>query len=292
MSRAALPTLGVVAAGRASPAVTRLLVDLGAWSRVSGDDSAGAEAWLALSPQAPALPSVAASGRPLAMWVEDESEAQAAMDWHPVAVVTASIGAARQAAQEAILVLPGPESALPRARPVPPFVRARLRRRLGHAAAMVADLRDATPEGGGDAVRVAAAVVATGDALLPALAWGAPAVTDAASAAALGARDGIEVVVAHEDPSAAAAALASDLRRAALLSRVGRRLAELRGADAAVPAKLARRLGIAAPPGAWRATVHAALQELSASPLEATWARVERACGSLERVPASMASVA
>jgi len=96
---------------------------------------------------------------------------------------------------------------------------------------LVVDLRPettATPSRLNDTALAtcAAAVVAT-DLLPRALAWGAPVVTDAASARAAGAENERHLLVAPAAKAMAAAqSLGSDHASAAPLSRSGRRLAE------------------------------------------------------------------
>lgn len=117
-----------------------------------------------------------------------------------------------------------------------PFLRQRWRRREGLPDPMVVvvDGDRVVVDGAGDtpaaartpAVALASAAVVTGPALEGALSWGTPCVTDAASARALGAVDGVHVVVDEHDPLGRARELAADQPVAAALSRASRRLAE------------------------------------------------------------------
>lgn len=94
------------------------------------------------------------------------------------------------------------------------------------------------------ALGVASAVVATGEHLLPAFAWGAPTVTDPATALRVHARPGADTVVV-EDPSRRAErarALAADEPEAAQVATAGRRLVELRHDLATSVDHLLRRL--------------------------------------------------
>ena len=123
-------------------------------------------------------------------------------------------------------------------RPLSPFLRSRWRRReglpedlvveVGPAGCRVVGGSEVSPAGMPAALALAAAVVATGAALAEALAWGAPTVTTAGDAGALGARSGVHVEVADDLEAATQAAtdLARDWPRAAARGRAGRRLIE------------------------------------------------------------------
>lgn len=147
----------------------------------------------------------------------------------------------------------------PDAVPVAPFVRTRLRaaRGLAEPATLVCrggrwDLSgpDTVPD---DAVEPALAlasaiVVDTPHALLGALAWGCPAVTDAGTAAAVGAEPGRDCLVEAGAGHAAAAALARDDVLAARLSWHGRRRYELDHSLRYAADDVLRALGV---PGRW-----------------------------------------
>ena len=180
-----------------------------------GADEVGA--WMASSPAAPGLDRARATGKPV--------------------VVLAYEGAPPSLDVRAIP-------------PVTPYVRSRWRRRFGLRPDLVVDVADIPGDLRPTALAVAAAVIVHGrDLLLEALAWGAPTVTDAATAEAAEARAGEEVVVgAPAETAALAAALAADPRRAAALGRAGRRLVE-RGHDPLQAATALRQaLGLAAAP--------------------------------------------
>jgi len=134
--------------------------------------------------------------------------------------------------------------------PVSPFLRRRWRRRLGLPDVFVAEVGvRGAPElderTAGEALFLCAAAVVGPSHLLPALALGTPTVCTSDAAAAVGAEDGVHVVVtdggaAHD----AALALADDDERAALLARAGRALVDERrgttadGVDAAGPVEV------------------------------------------------------
>lgn len=115
-----------------------------------------------------------------------------------------------------------------------PFLRSRWRLREGLDDDMVVIVDDAGAriDGGGEidgyalpaALAIAGAVVATGHALLEALASAAPCVTDRRSADDAGARDGVHVVVADLGDAAQARELSRNWSVGARLGRAGRRL--------------------------------------------------------------------
>ena len=245
----------------------RLLVDMRAWCvAVADEPELSAAAYVATSPLAPGLQRALASGRPVAVWVRDTAEADAARSLN--ATVLLSADPAMAPADDMLTVPPGFGVDVDRVTPVMPFVRTRLRRAHGLPEPLVIDLRDGRipvdlqPSALG--VCSACVVVGDADALLTALAWGAPTVTDAESAAAVGARPGVELEVA--DGAAllpVAVELATDDRRAARLSRAGRRLAEARGSTTRVAWILADRLRMSpSPPDLADAHIEAALNRL------------------------------
>lgn len=134
-----------------------------------------------------------------------------------------------------------------RVRPILPFVRRRLRAGRGLPSVVVAcgehttwlwlavdqgvmEAQRLTRSQADTAAGVANAVAAVGRALPTALAWGAPTVTDAASAATLGAVEGVHVLVAesYNERIDLARELAEDEARATPLAWQGRRLMETR----------------------------------------------------------------
>jgi hypothetical protein len=91
-----------------------------------------------------------------------------------------------------------------------------------------------------------AAVVTGGPALLAAMAWGTPCVTDTATARAIGARPGLHVLVGDDDGERrrGAESVAGDGVLAARLSWQGRRLVETHHSPDCAAAALVRRLGL------------------------------------------------
>lgn len=153
------------------------------------------------------------------------------------------------------------------ARPHAVPVRRRWRERLGRPEPWVVDLERLPGDQRQAAAEVASVVVAHRADLVVALARGAPTVTDAPSAAAVGAVDGTHVLVAApgEPAISAAHALAADPVRSARLSTAGRALVEQRLDVARTAAELVRRLGLISTASAY-SLVDARLAELATLP--------------------------
>ncbi len=130
--------------------------------------------------------------------------------------------------------------------PLPPHVRRRWRERLGLPPLLVVDTAALVTDDVPTALAVAAAAVVDLDHLPLALALGCPTVTDADAAAAVGALDGVHVVVGER---AAADALAVDDHRAAALSWHGRALAVATLDPAAAATAVLAALGLGPGPG-------------------------------------------
>jgi hypothetical protein len=266
------PVLGLLVDGEPHPNARGLLVELRRWCvpRPADPASDPAPAWLALSSRAPGLDAASASGSPLAAWVESAAEAEEAARLNPAILLTGSAALAERLGT-GVLVVPAPAELDVAAIPVmPPFVRKRVRRRFGLPEEMVIDLRDSAPHAlAGDglshtALAVTAAAIVPAGRLAEALAWGTPAVTDAESAAAMAASDGVEVRVgAPDDLARIAELLAADETQAALLSRAGRRLVEQGREPERLALEVARRLGLWPQPAPeWRGRVEAELVDL------------------------------
>jgi hypothetical protein len=223
-----------------------------------GDPPPGA--WLASSPEVEGLDRALRSGRPVGVLVAGADEP----NWYADRAGTS--------ADRAPVRWPdGPGIDASACWPVTPFVRARWRARHGLPDSLVVDAGDLPDDVRPTALALAAAVVAQGELVVEALAWGAPCATDPASAAAAGATDGVEVVVGPPaDLPGLAAGLAADRRRGAALGRAGRRLVERRHDTSRPAAEIARRLGLLRPGPADR--LAEALDELwapAAAPIRA-----------------------
>lgn len=186
------------------------------------------------------------SDAPVALWVPAGTRPDATFGGAVRVLLTADLGTALawEAAQETASAptsdaVPAVEAVLRAvvdAAPVPPFVRRRLRDARHLAADGVAAYEDGAwswgfpalpvPDDLADTLCASAAAVAatTPTTALRALAWGAPLVTDAVTAAAIGAVAGVHCLVATDrgGRSRAAGELAADERLAARIGWQGR----------------------------------------------------------------------
>ena len=222
-------------------------------------------AWFATSPRARGLARALEGRAPVAVWVSDDEDARRLGDASGVVVVGDEPAIIAPFGARGVLWGDGIDAE--RFRPVTPFVRARWRRRRGLPDRLVwapAELAAPPPaDVNSTAFALASSVAVVGEPALEALAWAAPVATDAGTADALGATDGLEVLVA--EPGAlgrTAARLADDQRLAASLGRAARRLVERRHDLARPAAVLAARLGLRAEPTDPAGRVAACLDEL------------------------------
>jgi hypothetical protein len=235
------PFLGLLVSPGYPDGVPRLLERMVRWCRPvwadpERDDPA---AWLATAPTAAGLSAALASGAPVAVWVASASDLALAAG----EVLTVGDDVALD-----VDVLAPPSgidaSAVP---PMPPFVRARWRARHGLPERFI--VRAGTVGDGHrqSAYALASVVIVEADpaALVEAMAWGAPCVTDSATAAAVGADIGVDVLVGDAgDLGDLAAVLADDQRRAAAFGRSARRLVERTFDRTGAARRLAGRLGL------------------------------------------------
>lgn len=268
------------------PELQRLLVDMRPWCVALADEpTLDPVAYVATSPDAPGLRRKVGGGRPVAVWVRNSAEVDAARALGARVLLTSGDAVLER---DDVLRVPSEVAVdVDAITWVPPFVRSRYRRAYALPDELILDLRD-TQLGAEllpTALGLCSACVAIGGDLLVALAWGAPAVTDAESAAGLGARAEVEVEIAGtRDPLEVSALLAGDEPRAARLSRGGRRLAEAWCSTARVAPVLADRLGLV-PSGADLASarVEAALNRLQTPALSFVRRRARRALIPLTR---------
>jgi hypothetical protein len=169
----------------------------------------------------------APSGMPVAVWVEHEEDLESLVAAEAVKAILTPVPAIAAAAGAKGVLVPTTIDPQPGARPVAPAVRAHIRRARGLPARAIAVIDDgAGPSWCGaplaadavdTALACAAVVVVHGNALVRAMAWGAPIVTDRATVAPLAVVPGRDVVV-DDDSHRAAEALLDDEPRAAALS--------------------------------------------------------------------------
>ncbi len=290
------PLLGLLVAPGTSDRAAALVRRLSRWCEPRALDASTppVDAVLATGPAVPGLARVLAERPgPVAVWVEDERELAAgrAVAGDADVVVTSSASVAAAAGDRAVL-LPDPAVEADAVAPVPPFVRERWRRRAGLDPSWVVAIGvpGATPLPDGavpTALAVAAAAVVVGPELVTALALGTPVVTDAHSAARVGAEAGTDLlVVPPADAMAVAAVVATDPVRAASLSRRARRLVERRFDLAPAAATLAGRLGLDTARRGPFAAVDAALAELGTPSGARPAARAAEALAALGRIEA------
>lgn len=192
---------------------------------------------------------------PIAVWVDDVDELPRVLDDARVAaILTVREDVARLAGAKHVF-LPVAPLRLPDVHPLSPAVRKRLRdaRGLPRHAVAVADAAGANswcgaslaPESLDTALACASVVIVRGDVIRRAMAWGAPIVTDDATAVAVGASDRAEVLVADRDSAETVAAeLSDDQTTASELHWRARRFYERHFDTRSAVLELARRLGV------------------------------------------------
>lgn len=234
-----LPALGIRAVPGAPSAFVALVHALGAWCRPQGAGASPA-AWLASSPAV-----AAGVSEPIAVWVDDRDA------WDEAAALSPAVMATANPELKGAVLFPHPGLDMRAYVPMAPVIRRRWRARLGLPATLVVTVGvEGAPADdlAATAMALASVVVVSGPRLADALAWAAPCVTDATSAAAVGAGEA-EVAIA---PPSMAAQIAGDEHRAAALSAAGRRLAERRLDQHGAAAQVAAALGLVAPTPAVR----------------------------------------
>lgn len=248
-----LPVLGLVVGHRPPPEVLPLLTAVRRWCR-----PAFLEPRLPRPAAALVLGHLVPPGLPVdlpyAIWAPDVAALESPLATAADVVVSRDPAVLADVGHRGLYPAVGRLD--PAARPLLPFVRSRLR-----AARQLP--RQPLLEFGGQgwswagrpglpgaavpaAMACAAAVIATGTHLATALSWAAPAITDEASAEAVGAVAGrhVEVAATADEARSLARQLIADDRRATELAWAGRRLAEQRLSLAHAASDFARRLGL------------------------------------------------
>ncbi len=272
-----LPRLGLLLGAEPPAPVRALLLEIADRTRAvdGAADPDGTRPAAYLWSRDPQLPP---PGAAYAVWLRDRTDATGEPARSAAALITADPDLA---AETGALLVPE-RTAVPSARPVLPAIRRRIRAQRDLPAQVIAVGEDttwlwvtidlaggmaATPLAralGETAVGVASAAAAVGRALPLALAWAAPTVTDAASAAEWGAVPGRDVLIAetYDERLAIAKDLAADEPRAAHLGWAGRRLMETRHDLRRTAISLLGALGLptttgGAPGGVWRDAIEA-----------------------------------
>lgn len=238
-----MPVLALRSGGRPDPRLEQLVVALRRWVVVrSGWSIGSADAWLvAASCGESALPP---EGSATAVWVDTPPPVPQL--WERAGVL---VGTTDTMLPQHGLVVPAAGRDVGRHVWMPPLVRCRWRLRLGLDPHLLVRLPAVvSPSLIRGELRWAAAVVAHGDAVVDALIAGAPAVTDAQTAARLGLpADVVEVARPGEEAEDRARGVAHDLALASRLSWRGRHHAEAHHDVSTIAAELARRLDLLRP---------------------------------------------
>lgn len=237
------------------PGVLPVLVELRRWSRLfvlTDDNIERIDAVVSLGPELRRPADV-----PAAVWVDSRDQLNLVSVRSADAVISSDPEVLQAAGSRGLF--PGNGNAASLGTPIGPVVRARLRAARGLPAVAVLEHsppdwlweeRSAPlePDLVDTALGCASVVIVTGSPLLRALAWGAPAVTDEATAAEVGAAPQLDVVVAEtpEERRQQARLLTENTALAARLSWAGRMLIERRHDTRLVAAGLIRRLGLGA----------------------------------------------
>ena len=246
-----LPLVGILAGHADDSAVAPLIVALRSWCRPYAlDPNLGRPAaYLATSPAAIGLEAALAGSEPVVVIAQEPSLVTEHLRSRAAGIVVRDPRAADTIGDTAILW--GRDSVLAAEHPsLSPFVRERWRNRLGLASPLVVEFGATAPSPIDDitapsALAVCSAAVVRGPWLVTALALGTAVVTDAASAANIGATPSVHVAVSGpHDARAVAEELAADPARAAALGWGGRMLVEERHDLGSVAIEIVSVLGI------------------------------------------------
>jgi hypothetical protein len=249
------PRVAFFANGEVPPALRQLLMHLMPIAPSVAFDEVVANRFRACIVLDPSLLSSVPAGLPIAAWCDDREEAAELAALDVVKVVLSPDPEVVVAVPEKGVVVPAHPQVFSDVRPMLPASRERIRRARG----LQPDAIAVVDEGSGEltwcgeplegrlvdtALACAAAVVVRGDALIRAMAWAAPIVTDSVSGRAVGASHERELIVADDDALAVAQALAGDLTRASSLAWAARRFFEERVDPDRAALATARGLGV------------------------------------------------
>jgi hypothetical protein len=246
-----LPLVGILAGHADDSAVAPLIVALRSWCRPhASDPNLGRPvAYLATSPAAFGLDGALSGPEPVVVIAEEPSLVTEDLESRVAGIIVRDARAADAIGDRAILW--GRDAVLAAEHPsLSPFVRERWRERLGLPSPLVVEFGASAPSQIDDvtapsALAVCSAAVVRGPWLVTALALGAAVVTDAASAAHIGATASVHVAVTGpHDARAVAEELAADPARAAALGWGGRMLVEERHDLGTVAIEVVSVLGI------------------------------------------------
>ena len=246
-----LPLVGILASYDDDSAIAPLIVALRSWCRPHALDAnlGRPAAYLATSPAAIGLDGALAGPEPVVVIAAEPSLITDDLRSRAAGIIVHDARAADMIGDLAIL---WSRDAVPAAEhpSLSPFVRERWRGRLGLPNPLVVEFGGAAPSPFDDvtapsALAVCSAAVVRGPWLVTALALGTAVVTNAASAANIGATASVHVAVAGpHDARAVAEELAADPARAAALGWGGRMLVEERHDLRTVAIEVVSVLGI------------------------------------------------
>lgn len=228
-----LPLLGLLGGHTDSTESAPLVVALRTWCRPHAFDPGlgPPAAILATSPAAIGLDGALRGRIPVAVIAGSHSMVTAGTQEHATVIIVRDVESAAEIGDRALLWRR--EALATSDHPyLSPFVRERWRARLGLPNPMVVGFGSTSPSPLAEsdalaALAVCSAAVVRGPLLLPALALGTPVVTDATTAAAIGAEASVHLAIAPiSEARAVADALAADPARAAAVGWGGRQLVE------------------------------------------------------------------
>ena len=265
------PTLGIATTASADPLLARFLGVIARWTAVRQAYPSDVVDWWLVTDGV--SPDAITSDIPVMVWT-NAAGPEPASRW-PRAIVVGPHGG--HGSREVVVPDPNVDAtAIPY---VPPLLRLRWRRRYALPSNLVLRVDDAASDVSthlrATALAVASVVIATGDAALSAMAWGAPTVTDDSTAERLGLGDAVETGPAGQLAEAAARVLDSPTRMAEL-AWLGRRVVEERFDIAGAAYSALRLAGLHTAEDGTRAVV-SDLNELWTSP-DSAWSII-RAIG-------------
>ncbi len=256
--RSGSPTLGVVNHGPPPSGLVPMLAIIRRWCQIrvlTADVVGPIDAVVACHPGV-----VGRRTCPLAVWVDAVGDLERLEVAEAAVVLSGSDAVIEQSGKRGLFVPSDREqAAVASAVPVAPFVRGRLRRARGVADPLIVEQDPKSGQWSANGVHVpsdlvttavacASAAVVTGPALVVAMAWATPCITDTESQVVTGARAGRDVLVGDTlaERRRLARTVAADDRTASRLSWSGRTLVEARHRPEMAAATLVRRLRLGA----------------------------------------------
>jgi hypothetical protein len=252
-SRTGPPNVAIQDIGHCPDTLLPLLASLRRWCQVfvmAVDSPSEVDAVIVLNADTNKIPQV-----PYAIWVESTPDVDRPAVEGADVVMSTDPEVLSRCGRRGLYPPNGrvPSSAVP----IGPFVRGRLRKARGLPSSVVVEhdgdnwwwpgrSGPMRPELVDTALGCASAAIVIGPTILRALSWGTPVVTDADTAATIGANDDVEVIVADEPKlrRSKAQLLASEPVTAARISWAGRMLVERRHDARLAAATLVRRLNL------------------------------------------------